>query len=281
MSDLAGNGLVRLLRPAFKLSAFLRRDLLEAMTYKFSFVSSLVTILFSSATFFFISKLVQPGAPALGAYGGDYFSFAVVGIAFSSLLGLFQEGLPSVIRRAQVAGTLEALLVTQTSIQPILFGSSLYSLCYQSVRTFLHLVLAFILFGMKVGVVNWAGVFSIFLLTALCFFSLGILSASFTLVYKMGNPFSWIFGSASGLLGGVVFPIAILPSWIRWASYLLPVTYSLDGMRKSLLAGAAFPEILPAVGALAAFNVVLLPLSLWAFRFAVRKAKRDGTLTHY
>ncbi len=97
----------------------------------------------------------------------------------------------------------------------------------------------------------------------------------------MGNPFSWIFGTTSGLLGGVVFPIAILPSWIRWASYLLPVTYSLDGMRKSLLAGAEFSEILPAVGALAAFNVVLLPLSLWAFRLAIRKAKRDGTLTHY
>ena len=128
---------------------------------------------------------------------------------------------------------------------------------------------------------NWPGAAAVFALTALCFLSVGILSASFLLVYKMGNPLSWIFGSVSGLLGGIVFPVAILPSGIRWLSYLLPVTYSLDGMRKSLLASAGFGSILPDIGALAAFNAVLLPLSLVAFRLAVRKAKRDGTLTHY
>jgi hypothetical protein len=101
---------------AAKLLAFLRRDFLEALTYRFTFVSSLAGILVSSATFYFVAKLVPPGARSLEAYGGDYFSFAVVGIAFSSLLGIFQEGLPSVIRGAQVAGTLEALLVTRTSV---------------------------------------------------------------------------------------------------------------------------------------------------------------------
>ncbi len=265
----------------FKLAVFLRRDLREAMTYKFSFLSSLLAIFFSSATFYFVAKLVTPNPPVLEPYGGDYFSFVIVGIAFSSLLGIFQEGLPAVIRSAQVSGTLEALLVTQTSIPTVLLGSSLYSLTYQSLRTVLHLALAAAVFGMKIGPVNWPGVVLVFLLTALCFLSIGFLSASFVLVYKLGNPLSWIFGSAAGLLGGMVFPIAILPAWIRWASYLLPVTYSLDGMRKSLIASAGFSRILPDIGALAAFNAVLLPLSLFVFRLAVRKAKRDGTLTHY
>ncbi len=69
--------------------------------------------------------------------------------------------------------------------------------------------------------------------------------------------------------------------WIRWISSLLPVTYALDGMRKSLLASASLADVLPDVAALAAFAAVLLPLSLVAFRLAVRKAKRDGTLSHY
>jgi len=264
-----------------KLSAFLRRDFREALTYKFSFASSLVGIFISTATFFFVAKLVPRGSPALAPYGGDYFSFAVVGVAFSSLLGIFQEGLPAVIRSAQVSGTLEALLVTQTSVPTVLLGSSLYSLAFQSLRTALHLVLAIAVFGMSLGHVNWPGVAAVFALTAFCFLSLGILSASFVLVYKMGNPLSWIFSSVSGLLGGMVFPVAILPSWIRWLSHLLPVTYSLNGMRESLLASVRFSRILPDVAALAAFNVVLFPLSLLAFRAAVRKAKKDGTLTHY
>jgi ABC-2 type transport system permease protein len=264
-----------------RLLAFLRRDLRDALTYKFSFLYSIIGIFFSSATFFFISRLVNPAVPALGPYGGDYFSFAVVGLAFSSLLGLFQEGLPSVIRNAQMSGTLEALLVTQTSVPTILLGSSLYSLAFQILRTIFYLILAAAVFGMKFGRVYWPGAVSVFVLTALCFLSLGILSASFILVYKMGNPLGWIFSSMSGLLGGVIFPIAILPSWLRWASYVLPVTYSLDGMRKSLLVSGGAAQVLPDIAALAAFNVVLLPLSLVLFRAAVRKAKRDGTLTHY
>jgi len=79
----------------------------------------------------------------------------------------------------------------------------------------------------------------------------------------------------------MVFPVAMLTPWLRWLSSLLPVTYALDGMRRALLASAAFSDILPDVVALLAFTAVLLPLGGLAFRAAVRKAKKDGTLTHY
>ncbi len=263
------------------LAAFIRRDLREALTYKFSFLSSLVGIFLSSATFYFVAKLVPASAPSLGPFGGDYFSFAVVGVAFAGLLGMFQEGLASVVRSAQLSGTLEALLVTPVPVPAILFGSSLYSLLFQVFRTALHLGVALAFFGLALGRINAAGVLAVGVLTVLCFLSVGVLSASFILVYKTGNPFSWILGTVSGLLGGVVFPIALLPSWIRWVSSLLPVTYALNGMRKSLLASASFAQVLPDVAALAAFDALLVPLSFVAFRWAVRKAKRDGSLSHF
>jgi len=263
------------------IAAFLRRDFREALTYKFSFISSVTGILLSSATFYFVAKLVPPGTPSLGPFGGDYFSFAVVGVAFAGLLGMFQEGLAAVVRSAQLSGTLEALLVTPVPVPVILFGSSLYSLLFQLVRTALHLGVALAFFGLALGRINAPGVLAVGVLTVVCFLSVGVLSASFILVYKTGNPFSWIMGTVSGLLGGVVFPVALLPPWIRWISSLLPVTYALDGMRKSLLASATFADVLPDVAALAAFAALLLPASLVAFRLAVRKAKKDGTLAHY
>jgi ABC-2 type transport system permease protein len=263
------------------MSAFLRRDLREALTYKFSFVSSLVGIFLSSATFYFVAKLVPAGVPVLEPFGGDYFAFAIVGVAFAGLLGIFQEGLAAVVRGAQLSGTLEALLVTPLPVPAILVGSSLYTLLFQLLRTALHLGVALAFFGLSLGRVDLAGVAVVGLLTVVCFLSVGVLSASFILVYKTGNPFSWILGTVSGLLGGVVFPIALLPPWIRWVSSLLPVTYALDGMRKSLLASAPFAAVLPDVAALAAFDAILLPLSLVAFRLAVRKAKKDGTLSHF
>ena len=177
------------------LGAFVRRDLREALTYKFSFLSSVVGILLSSATFYFVAKLVPSSTPSLGPFGGDYFSFAVVGVAFAGLLGMFEEGLASVVRSAQLSGTLEALLVTPVPVPVILFGSSLYSLLFQVSRTALHLAVALAFFGLALGRINAAGVLTVGILTVVCFLSVGVLSASFILVYKTGNPFSWILGT--------------------------------------------------------------------------------------
>jgi ABC-2 type transport system permease protein len=267
---------------AHKLYAFLKRDFLDAISYKFYFISSVLEIFFSSATFFFISKLISGSEPAsLSPYGGDYFSFVIIGVAFSGILGVFQRGLQEIIRKAQLTGTLEALLVTRTNISTILVGSSLFSFIFALFKTLFQLGLAISIFDMHLGDVNWLGTSIIFILTSVCFVSIGVLSASFILVYKLGNPFGWVFGNITNVLGGVFFPIAVLPSWIKWISYLLPITYSLEGFRQSLLSSASLSQILPNIIALLVFSVTLLPLSFYIFRAALLKAKRDGSLTHY
>ncbi len=263
-----------------KWAAFVRRDLRAASSYKLSFAYTLLSVFFSTASFYFIAKLVPSSAP-LRSYGGDYYSFAVVGLAFSGLLNIFQEGLPSVIREAQVSGTLEALLVTRTPVSTILVGSSLYAFLFSAARTLVYFLLAAGAFGMRLGRVHADAFVPVLLLTALCYLSLGILSASFILVYKMGNPINWVFGSVSGLLGGALFPVSILPPSVRWISRVLPVTYTLEGMRRSLLASARLHDVLPQVAALGAFGLALLPVSLLVFRAALRKAKKDGTLTQF
>jgi len=52
-------------------------------------------------------------------------------------------------------------------------------------------------------------------------------------------------------------------------------------MRHALLQGHILRELAPEVGTLVLFSAILLPASLLAFRYAVRKAKMEGTLVHY
>ena len=265
-----------------KLYAFVKRDILEQASYKFAFISSFFSIIFSTSTFFFLSRLISgPQIESLRIYGGSYFAFVIIGIAFSGTLQVFQGNLPGVIREAQVTGTLEAMLVTKTGIPTILLGSSLYNFMFSLANSIIHIILAVLVFGMQLGKINWPGLLITFVLTAVCFLSVGILSSCFILVYKKGNPFGWIFGSLSSLLGGVFFPIALLPDWLRWISYLLPIKYSLEGFRMSMLASATFLEIIPKILPLFVFIVLLLPISLIFFRLALRRAKKDGSLTHY
>ena len=110
---------------------------------------------------------------------------------------------------------------------------------------------------------------------------LGILAAAFILVFKQGDPVTSILGSLSGLLGGVFFPVAILPDWVQIISRFLPLTYSLEGLRQAVLNGKGISQLSHQILILAAFAVVLLPLSLAVFAWAVRQAKRLGTLSQF
>jgi ABC-2 type transport system permease protein len=52
-------------------------------------------------------------------------------------------------------------------------------------------------------------------------------------------------------------------------------------MRLSLLKGYALSELMPNILVLSIFAVTTLPLSIVIFAYAIKRAKRDGTLTQY
>lgn len=262
-----------------KLFAFLYRDFLIAISYKFGFILTLGGILFSTAGFFFLSRLFEHTPSSLKIYGG-YFPFVIIGIAFSDYLMTALHSFSSTIRQGQVTGTLEALLLTRTKVSTIVLLSSVFSFLFTTLRVFFYLLFGALVFGISFKG-NILGAIIILVLTIIVFASLGIISASFVMVFKRGDPLSWIFTSASALLGGVFYPISVLPGWLRNFSFILPITYSLKGIRMCLLANAGLRDVLSQILVLSGFAVVLLPLSLFFFKSAIDRAKKDGTLTQY
>jgi len=262
--------------------AFLKRDFISEASYRFSFILQIVGIFFNVAVFYFIAQLLgESAAPYLAAYGGDYFSFVLIGIAFAGYFNVGLSSFSSRLRQSQTTGTLEAMLATPTSLSAIIISSSLWDYLLTTIRVLVYLAIGGLFMGVNLGKGNYAAALVILLLTVVSFSSLGIIAASFIMVLKRGDPVTWLFNVVSGLLGGVYFPIAIMPGWMQGLSKLLPITYALEGMRLALLQGAALQKLVPEILALGAFSALLLPLSLFAFRYAVRLAKVDGSLTHY
>lgn len=272
----------RALRPLRKPAAFVKRDLALQLSYRLAFFLQFSRIFFSVLMFFFVSRIFGGAAtPYLESYGGDYFSFVLVGLAFSGYLGVAMGSFSGSIRQGQMMGTLEAMLVTPTRLSTILFSSSLWNFAFTSLRIVVYLVIGAALFGVDLSRANLLAALLIQILTILTFSSVGIISASFIMAFKQGNPLNMVFGTASSLLGGVYYPITVLPFWLQPFSRLLPITYSLRSMRLAMLQGYSLWALAPDILALALFSVVLLPLSMVAFRLAVRKAKMDGSLTQY
>lgn len=262
--------------------AFIYKDFISESSYKFSFLSQFVGIFITALAWFFLSNLFGGSVSEhLSRYEGDYFSFVIIGIAFANYLQVALRSFSSNIRTAQTLGTLEAMLVTQTTIPTIILSSSLYNFILTSFRVVVYLILGALVFGLNLGKANYPVAIIILMFTIICFSSMGIISASFIMVLKKGNPLNWIFVNLSWLLGGVYYPVSILPEWLEKLSFLLPITYSLEAMRLALLNGYTFRQLLPNIVPLAIFTIILLPLSLSVFNYAVRRAKMEGSLVQY
>lgn len=258
--------------------AFLKKSYQQESSYKLSFIMTFFGIFFSVVTYFFLAKLV-PGE-ALAEYGGNYFSFVLVGVAFTSFLGLCLNGFTGFIRSSQVSGTMESILVTPIKMRYVLFGSLLWSFALVFMQAILYIIFGLFFFRLELNA-NILSAAVVFILSILVFGAIGILGAGMIMIFKRGDPLTWAFTSFSGILGGAMFPITILPSWLQKASYLVPLSYSLRAFRYAVLNGAPLYIIAFDVIFLLVFAAVLFPISLWLFRFAVKKAKKDGSLMKF
>ncbi len=261
--------------------AFLRRDWRMQISYRFAFLLQFFGIFFNVFVFYFLSLLVgDSAAPYLADYGGSYFAFVLIGLAFSGYFGVGLRSFANNLREAQTTGTLEAMLLTPTRLSTIILSSGIYDYGYVTVQVLVYLALGALIFGVELNG-NLPAALLILVLTIIAMTSMGIVAASFIMVLKRGDPVTWLFNTTSLLLGGVYYPVEILPPWLQALSRLLPITYALSAMRQALLNNASLQTLWPDIAALLVFCVLLVPLSLLSFRLAVHRAKIDGSLAHY
>jgi len=265
-----------------KVPAFVRRDFLLALSYRTSFFADIAGIVIQVAMFYFIGRLVDPDA--LPSYGGSqttYLEFVVVGIALSTFIAIGLGQVAGSIRNEQLMGTLESLLVTPTELTTIQVGSVAYQLIYVPLRTVVFLVVAAFAFGLDFelsGVPIAAFVIATFVPFV---WGLGLVTAAAMLTFKNGRAGIGFFMALLGLASGVFFPLALLPDWIQNSAWANPLAVAIDSMREALLGGAGWAEIAPELLILASMSAVSLTAGVLAFRGALRREKRLGTLGLY
>jgi len=265
-----------------KLLVFLKRDFLLTASYKFPFFIQIMGIFFSMFIFYFVSKLVGAGQNnILDKYGGNYFSFLLIGIAFSDFFLTSINSFSEEIRRGQLFGTLEALLVTPMSTTQILIYSSLFNYLFSCFRFFVYILFGKLFFGLTFSNINISLIIIIFLLSILSFWGIGMISATFVIIFKQNSPIKWLLGPATGLLGGIFYPTDILPNSLKYLSNFLPITHSVEAIRLILFKGANIYNILTQVISLIVFSILLFPLGIFLFNFGLKIAKQNGSLLHY
>lgn len=265
-----------------RLFAFVMRDFLSDVSYRFAFFFNIASILFSVLTFFFIARLFNHGVnPYLKEYGGHYFPFVLIGIAFSGYLTAGLRGFSDALRNEQLMGTLEMVLLTPTRLSTMLVSQTLWKFLQATMNIFLYFMIGILFLNVNFERGGLFAALIILLLTITSSCSLGMMAAGFIMMFKKGDPVTWAFITASSLLGGVFYPIAVLPEFLQKLALLLPITHSLNGLRGALLTGSSFSELTVPIGVLTIFTLGLMPTGILTFTYAVRRAKQEGTLVYY
>lgn len=263
--------------------AFIVRDWRLELSYRMQFFIRVLSILIVVVTMFFISKIFTGFTDPRFSQWRDPLPAWLTGFA---VLNYFMTGFSSLataIRQEQTQGTLESVLMTPISVPTVIVASSAWDFVQATFFSSLYLLFGWLFFG-----VHYRGSFllalGVLVLTTMVLSCLGILSASFAMVFKRGDPFGIFLGAGSALFSGVFFPTQLIREYaggLATISKILPATYGLDGIRRILIEGQGFAEVRDPLITLLLFLAVLLPLSLWVFGRAVRRAKREGSLIQY
>jgi ABC-2 type transport system permease protein len=260
-----------------KMLAIARRDMLTAIRYRSGFLITAAGTLIELAAFYYLSRAI---GPRFRPEGVDYFPFVLVGTGMYTFLVMGINSFFHVVEEAQNNGTLEILMTTSTPGPVLVFLSAMSSFGATTFQLVLYLGIGLLLFGAPVHA-NLASCLVLFALSVIIAFALGMFAAALQLAIQKGSALVWLLGSGAWFLTGTLFPVQTLPPQLRMLSSLIPLTHSLDAMRLALLQGAGLKVLGYEIGILGLFCAVLLPSSIWAFSYTLRKARLAGTLSFY
>ncbi len=258
-------------------AAVLRRDLHVYLSYRTRLASQFLTALFSLTLFYYVSRLVHVSG---FSSHNSYFGFVVVGISLISVMySCFS--IPELVRQELIAGTFDRLLLSPFGAIRSVVAMTLFPMIYSFILAVLTLSLGCILFGLDL---HWATVplaIPVMALVLMAFLPFGILFAALTVLIKQGNVgTSWVIALLS-IIGGLYFPVSLLPGWLQTAAKLQPFTAATDLLRHLLVGSTLGQSPRASLLKLVLFAAILVPVSIFALSRSITVGQRRGTIIEY
>jgi ABC-2 type transport system permease protein len=262
-----------------KVWAYSKKEFLIEKSYTFAYLFSILSVCTTITTYFFIDRLFgRQMTSELASFGTPYFAYVLVGNAFFAYVGTAIGGIAGGIGSEQTRGTLEVLLGTPTRLWVLLLDITIWNTLYASIEVVLYFFVGAVGFDVNFSRINWSTLACFLALVIIVFNSIGLIEAAWTLVFKRGTVAAWAFNGLSALLGGVFFPVTVLPGWLQQIAAWNPLTHAIRGLQMGIYQGTAIPDLAYEVGMLGFFCAVLVPLAVFSWSWGLRHAKEEGSL---
>jgi ABC-2 type transport system permease protein len=168
---------------------------------------------------------------------------------------------------ARRLGVTRRMLATPTTASTILVGEALSRFAVALLQGMIIFVVGWLVFG-----VDWGDPPAALLLVvtfALVGTGVGMLLGSVLRNAEQATSIGPPVGIALGMLGGCMWPLAIVPQPMRVVGHLFPQAWAMDAFIALIAKGEGIGGIARQLAVLAAFAVALLALATWRLRRAL------------
>jgi ABC-2 type transport system permease protein len=168
---------------------------------------------------------------------------------------------------ARRLGVTRRLLATPTTAATILFGEALGRFAVALLQGLIIFLVGWLVFG-----VDWGDPPAALLLLvtfALVATGVGLLLGAVLGNAEQATSIGPPVGIALGMLGGCMWPLAIVPAPMRAVGHLFPQAWAMDAFIALIAKGETIAGIAPQLAVLATFAAVLLALATWRLRKAL------------
>ena len=233
--------------------------------------------------------VIMYGVITQGAYDTALFPYIYLGNAFYIYVGAVMTGVSwAVVDDRELYKTLKYMYIAPINIPIYLLGRGGARFIVGSVAVLITLLTGIFFLNVKLDFaeINW-GLFIVSLTLGIVMLAmLGLMLAGFTLVTIRQEGF---IGEATAaalyIFSGAVFPLDILPSWLRPIGYFMPTTYWLELLRRSLVGDVAqaFPTLanfsnMQILGVMVGLSILFSVVSLWIFKICDKVARERGLI---
>ncbi|MCL7451470.1 MAG: ABC transporter permease [Anaerolineae bacterium] len=226
-----------------------------------------------------------------------YFAYMYLGNAAYIYVGSILVGVSwAVIDDREHYQTLKYIYVSPIKFYFYLLGRGMARFLTGSLSVAITMGFGLLVLGLPIGLgaIHWPYLGASMVLGLASLAVLGLLLGAATL--QMARHYWSVGESVAGalyLMCGAIFPLDVLPAWLRPLGFALPLTYWLESLRRAVLGAEASRAISPSLAGLSDGQLLLILLvatlissvmSIYFFRWSEHRAREKGLIdmtTHY
>ncbi len=169
------------------------------------------------------------------------------------------------VAREREQGTFDQLLVTPLTPSQILIGKALPAILVGLVQSTIIFLIILFWFEIPMAGSVWLlyGGLVVFTTAAV---GIGLSISAVSLTMQQAMLYTFMLVMPLMLLSGLLTPVRNMPGILQMATYVNPLRFGIDIVRRVYLEGATFADVAPNFLPLLAVTIVTLPLTAWLFR---------------